>query len=664
MFGVSLVNEQIQHFLYVQDLKMIVYIGMVLSQLSLFYGINKFFKHWTYNGQKISVKDFKTGLKNALKFGLLQRRVINHRFAGLMHSLIYVSMIGLFITTAFRALDYYSILPLTPLRGQFYLWVKFFANIFGVLAIIGSAMALYRRATKSRKELPNNYVDTLILLDIIIIMVVGFLLDSISTYTYRLDWIGFYDPVGTSLIFLFNKLDPATLTTLYRGLWVFHMMQVFITIAVLPYTKLSHIVIGSFLNTFYAREINPSHPKPVPDILDILDQGKTLGIQKISETDWKQRMDYDSCVQCGRCSNACPANVSGKPLSPMDLMINLREIGDNKKYDLPIWPEIMKTESAWSCVLCAACVKECPFLIDQAETIMELRRGLFFEETTVERNIKQISANISSKGNPYGFSINDKKTWLIELTKTGLCEYAQQGKEYDYLYWIGCVTSYEPAIRKSAESLLKIMKKSGLRVAVLSDEKCCGDPARRIGDELTFTEASQNNYEALQRYKYKKLITNCPHCYNSLKNEYKQYDYNIPIEHYVETIDQLINESKIIPKKVDLKVTYHDSCYLGRWNSVYDSPRKILSKISGIELIEMEKNREKSFCCGGGGGQLFYEVSEGERISKLRIEQAQKTSAETVVVSCPYCNSMFKGENTQTQVMDLLEIIEKSISTD
>ncbi|MBN1682230.1 4Fe-4S dicluster domain-containing protein [Candidatus Bathyarchaeota archaeon] len=640
---------------------MIVYVGMILSLISLFYGVYKFYKHWTFNGEKITIGNTKQGLKNALLYGLLQRKVINQKFAGLMHSLIYIGMVGLFISTALRALDYHPILIINPLQGQIYLWFKLLANIFGVLTIIGSLMALYRRITKTPQELPNDSMDILILIGIIVIMVTGFFLDSISTLAYRVEWISFYDPIGTSLLFLFENMDPTSLTLLYRGLWLFHMVIAFFAIAILPYTKLSHIIIGAFVNTFYAREYNPSYPEPIPNIYDLIENEQTMGIQKISESNWKQRIDYDSCVKCGRCTNACPAYASGKPLSPMDLMIDLHTLGSKQQYDSSIWPEHVKTETIWSCVLCAACVKECPFMIDHTETIIELRRGLFFEETTVERNIKQISANISSKGNPYGFSSNDKKTWLNELIKKELCEYAQEGKEYDYLYWIGCVTNYEPAQRKTAESLLNILKKTGAKVAILSDEKCCGDPARRIGDELSFIESTQNNIENLNKYKYKKLVTNCPHCFNSLKNEYKQYDYNIPVEHYVETLENLLKEKKITPKNIELKVTYHDSCYLGRWNNIYDAPRNLLSNIPGIKLVEMEKNKEKSFCCGGGGGQLFYEVPEGERISKLRIEQAQKTNTEAIIVSCPYCNSMFKGENTETKIMDLIELLEKSL---
>jgi Fe-S oxidoreductase/nitrate reductase gamma subunit len=657
----NLIDQEIQHFLYVDDLELIVYAMMILSIIILLYGTHTFIKRWTYNGQKIPVNDLGRRLKNLLTYGLLQRKVINHAYAGIMHTFIYVGMIGLFIATGLRAIDYHPILGSPVLVGQIYLWFKLGANIFGVMATLGAGMALFRRLTKGTSDLPNVLSDNLVLLGIIFVNVSGFLLDSIATFSYRLDWIGFYDPIGTSITFLFSSISPPDLITIYRVLWASHMIVVFVAIALIPYTKLSHILIGAFANTFYARAESPSLPQAIPNIYDIVENGKTLGVQKAVETTWKQRMDYDSCIKCTRCHNSCPANVSGKLLSPMDTMLKMRKLTIDG-WEKPIWPDHIEAEAVWSCVLCGACVSECPLQIDQPETIMELRRGLFFEEKHVDREIKLISANILSKGNPYGFNSSEKEGWLNSLIESGLCEFAEKNSEYDYLYWIGCVTSLDPDLRKSSERLLKILKKAGMRVAILAEEQCCGDPSRRVGDELMFVEVLNMNKEIFQNYHFKKIVTGCPHCFNSLKNEYQQYNCALKVEHSTETLEHLINESKIIPENpVNLTVTYHDSCYLGRWNDIYDSPRNVLSAIPGVKLVEMERTRGNAFCCGGGGAQLFYEIKRGDRISKIRMAEAQKTSAEALIIACPYCSSMFKGEKTDLKLMDLTELLEKTI---
>jgi len=662
MAGENLIEQAIEHYLYVEDLETIVYITALIAVSVMLYGSYSYIKRWTHNSQKLAFDNMGKRLKKALFYGLLQGKVTQHRYAGLMHSLIYIGMAGLFLKTILRFLDFHPILGMSSiLVGQVYLYFKLAANVWSILVTFGVLMALYRRFTKSTKDLPNTIYDNLLLIGILVVVVTGFFLDSISTMAYRTDWIGPYDPVGTMMIPLFSGMPLDTLSLFYRTTWVVHMLLVFVSIALIPYSKLSHIFIGAFLNTFFSRTDSPSYPEATPDLEELIENDGTLGIQNSLETTWKQRMDFDACISCARCHNSCPANISGKPLSPMDIMLNMRELVKSKEWVAPIWPETISPEAAWSCVLCGACVEECPLLLDQAETIMELRRGLYFEEAHVSRDIKLISNNIMKRGNPYGFSSSEKETWLMELTEQKLCELAEKGQEYDYLFWIGCVTSFDPQLRKSAESLLRLLKKAELRVAIMAEEQCCGDPSRRIGDELMFYEAVLMNKETFEAYKFKKMITSCPHCYNSFKNEYKGYGYEPAVEHSTETLDRLLKEGNLtISSDVNMKVTFHDSCYLGRWNDIYDAPRDIISKIPGVQNIEMIRNREKGFCCGGGGAQLFYEV-EGERISKIRIDEAEKTKAEVIVVACPYCNTMFTGEKTELVIMDINELLDKAV---
>jgi Fe-S oxidoreductase len=346
----------------------------------------------------------------------------------------------------------------------------------------------------------------------------------------------------------------------------------------------------------------------------------------------------------------------------MEVMLDMRDLQRKEEWDETVWPGHVDVEAIWSCVMCGACVEECPLLLDQAETLMELRRGVYFEEAHVSRDVQLISNNIMKRGNPYGFSSSEKEPWIMELIEKELCELAEENEEYDYLLWIGCVTSFDPQIRKSTESFLRLMKKAGYRIAVLADEQCCGDPARRVGDELMFFETVTINQEILEGYKYGKLITSCPHCYNSFKNEYKGYGYEPDVEHSTVTLSQLLKEGKLKPMvPVETTITFHDSCFLGRWNDIYQAPRDIITSVPGVKLVEMERNQSKAFCCGGGGSQLFYEIEEGERISKMRVKEAEKTGASSMVVACPYCNTMFVGEDSEMSIMDINELLEKSI---
>jgi len=301
-------------------------------------------------------------------------------------------------------------------------------------------------------------------------------------------------------------------------------------------------------------------------------------------------------------------------------------------------------------------------LIDQAETIMDMRRGLYFEEEHVEREVMLISSNIMNNGNPYGFGSPEKEGWLMELAENGLAELAEADQEYDYLYWIGCVVAFDPNLRNTSESLLRLLKKAGKRVGIIAEEMCCGDPSRRIGDELMFSEMVNMNKEILEGYKYGKLITSCPHCFNSLKEEYKQYGFELDVEHHTEVLSKLVADGTLKPEvSVDMKVTFHDSCYLGRWNNIYKEPRDVINAIPGSSLVEMPRNKAKSFCCGGGGAQLFYEIEEGERISAMRMDEAESVNPDAIVVACPHCNSMFRGESRETEILDLAELLEKSI---
>lgn len=656
-------TPHIEHFLYVEDLEVIVYILLIISSIVFIYGLYRYYKRWTYGGQKIPLNMIILRIRRFIKYGLFQRKVLMKSYEGLMHVLIFLGIILLFLATILRAFEYDILIRFFGnrfLTGIYYLTFKLMANIAGIMVILGISMAFVRRIAKITEGLPNTLSDYLILLDLVIIIATGYVLDSINTLSYRIKWIDLWDLIGHPLAFLFINLDSSLLINLYRGLWLFHLTLALLSIAIVPYTKLSHIIIGGFFNVFFSELDALPEYKPIPNIEKIVEEGGELGSSKLVNTTWKERMDYDSCIKCARCHNVCPANLSEKPLSPMNLMLKLRDMMNKNLWNEIIVPEHVEADIIWACVTCRACVYECPLLINQLKSIIDIRRGVFASGENVPNELLQVSYNMMRTGNPYGFNPAERETWINKIAEANLAEIAKESEEYDYLYWTGCNVSYDPNIRGTGEALLKILKELGIKVGILLEERCCGEPARRIGDELMFTEILKFNGELLSKFKFKTLLVSCPHGYNVFKHEYPQYGYLFKVEHHSQLLARLIKEGKIRAQlQVIKKITYHDPCYLGRWNGIYDEPRDIIRSIDRIKLLEMPRNKERSFCCGGGGGHAFYEMKRGERISKLRAEEAKSTGADMIVVACPFCNIMLRSEaiNLDMEVLDISEIL-------
>ncbi len=654
----------IEHFLYVEDLELLVYVLIPVVAAVFLYGIRRYWRRWFREGDRPPMDRLGERFRRVLVYSIAQRKVLMKGYEGAMHLAIFLGTLLLLAATLLRALEYDVFVRLMDTRiltGNAYLAFKLMANVGGVLLVLGILMALYRRAVGMTRDLPNTAADYLVLGLLLAIAVTGFVLDSIATLEYRKEWIDGWDPVGTVLAGFFSGMEPATLRLVYRATWLAHMLMALGAIAAIPFTKLSHIVVGGLANTFFSRLEHPSAFKPVQDLDKAVETGK-LGVQNLGDTTWKQRMDYDACIKCARCHNSCPANLSGKPLSPMNLILKMRELMDTEKWGDNIVPQHVEPDIVWSCVTCGACVYECPMLIHHVETITDLRRALFAAGENTPEELLQVSYNIMRTTNPYGFNPADRESWIQKLVDEGLVEVAREGEEYDYLYWVGCNVSYDPNLRGVGESLLKLLKKAGLRVAVLLEESCCGEPARRIGDELMFSELVKTNSEVLSKYRFKKLLVSCPHGFNVFKHEYPLYGFKVDVVHHSQVLADLVKSGKIGAGLLDATVTFHDPCYLGRWNNVYEEPRDVLRGVKGLKLVEMPRNRGRSFCCGGGGGQAFFEVKRGERISKLRMKEAVETGAKVVAVACPFCNVMLRSEAPEgVEVKDIAEILSESL---
>jgi Fe-S oxidoreductase/nitrate reductase gamma subunit len=646
------------HFFLTEDLHLIILIFFFIIIFILTYGILNISKKIFNNFKEILeiLKSLnKNSFKNFITYWLFQKKVVRTT-RGKFHLPIYIGIIILFFGTVIRAFDYYFYKGLVS--GTSYVIFKLFMNVGGLMVLIGILVLLTIRLKLKPRELTYTWVDWLFLLGLLYIIVTGFILSGIVTIMInRPSWV---DPIGYLFGILINSLVISDIETLYRILWLSHFFLAQFLIALIPWTKIGHWFYSFFNITFARKEV--SSLKPIPNINEIVEKGENFGVIKLKDFSWKQKLDFLSCTFCGRCETKCPAFNSGKPLSPAKLIQNLRYALIKGRED-NIVPNIINPDIIWSCTSCGACVFECPVSIHQVETIMDLRRGLVSRSENVPEQASATLNNVMRSGNTFGLSYYDRYEWVNSLIEKYGIEYAEEGKEYDYIYWLGCNISFDPSQRQNAEALIYILRKMNFKVAILREEMCCGEPIRKIGDEFTFQNNAKQIFDLLTKCKFKSLLVSCPHGYNTFKNDYSNLGYKIDVKHYVQVLYELIQEGKIkINKKVKEKLTYHDPCNLARWNNIYEEPRRVIEKfVENFE--EMKRIKTNTFCCGAGGAQLFYQINIGERISKIRAKEASETGAKTLVVACPFCYSMLKGDTEELglEIKDLAKLVAENM---
>jgi Fe-S oxidoreductase len=404
------------------------------------------------------------------------------------------------------------------------------------------------------------------------------------------------------------------------------------------------------------------------------EDAEQFGASDVSHLSWKSLLDGFACTECGRCTSVCPANTTGKLLSPRKIMINVRERleakarGDDSKQLLG---DYITDEELWACTSCRACVYECPVSIDQLSVINELRRNLVLTESRFPEEMMPAFESLEASGSPWAFDPGDRAKWAEGMEIPTMAEMASRGESPEVLYWVGCMGSFDDRAKKTTVAFARILKAAGVRFAILGqEEKCNGDPARRMGNEYLYQTLARTNVETLGRYGVCTVVTACPHCFHQLGNEYPQFGGEYEVIHHSTYIEHLLAEGRV-PIREDLHApvrtfTYHDSCYLGRYNDNYESPRKILEAIPGVELVETEKSREKGLCCGAGGAQMWMEEQNKNRVNVKRTLQLIGTGADTVASACPFCMTMvtdgIKAEQKEEQVknLDVVELLSRS----
>ena len=593
-------------------------------------------------------KNWKAMISQALSYGAFHKKTVRNTYAGVMHLLIFYGMLILFISTSLIALSHDILKPLFHfgiLTGTFYLNFEVWANTGGLMLMAGLCMALYRRLAKKVK-LESFFDDYILISGLLILSIEGFFLGALKIALFR-NGFDIYRYIEWYLSYIFPAgMNVNTAIQVYRELWLVHILTAFALAIYLPFSKFSHIVL-SWTNVTI-KKFHPRGELSTPFLLsEALETGNidfTVGAKEVANLSTPMKIDSLACTNCGRCERACPAVLSGSDLDPRLVVQNVKAVVYNGKVEMV--PGILSENAAWACTTCQACVEECPVLIDPHSFVIEARRNLVMENK-ISKEMGQYFNNLTNTQNPYGNSPSDRDALL------------KFGPKYDsskeVLYWAGCMGAFDPRGKKIAETVMGLLTKAGVNFGILgSEEKCNGETARRMGEEGRFQELVMQNIDTFKKYNVKKIITACPHCYNTFKNEYPKFGLQAEIVHHSEFLAKLVDDGKLKVKKTDETVTLHDPCYLGRVNGEYDNTRFIVNSFGNLK--EMEKSRQNSMCCGAGGGNYWYKVKSQDSISHLRMQQALDTKATKLAVACPFCNAMMDDASRSMDAQNKIEI--------
>jgi len=600
-------------------------------------------------------------LRRVFVHAVAQQRTARERYAGLFHRLITYGFVILTIATIIVGFD--ADLGTSIMRGRFYLYFQSFTvDVFGALVIAGVLLAALRRYVRRPPKLVYTSEATMLLAAIFLIASTGFLVEGWRIAGTNDPW-GAWSPFGNLFARAFaSAMSAEAIRAAHRSAWWFHLAVSFAFLAWLPYTKLMHVMTAPL-------NIYTSNLAPIGASLKRVDfeNSEKLGVSTLADFTWKDLLDLDACTECGRCTDVCPAHAAGKSLSPRDIILQLRDLPGNGA-SAPVVAAVPATapEPLWECTTCAACVEVCPVFIEQMPKIVDMRRHLVMEEAEFPGSMQEAIVSLEKRGHPFAGSQATRLDWAEGLD----VRHVSEAKDAEVLFWVGCGGALIERNQKVIRATATLLQMAGVSFAVMGrEEKCCGDPARRIGNEFLFEALARQNIANLEKHRVRKVITPCPHCFNTFKNEYPQYGGNYEVYHHSEYLSKLAREGRIAAATTTTgTVTFHDPCYLGRQNGVYDAPRDVL-RASSTETIEMERSRNASFCCGGGGGMSFVEEPPDKRVNQKRADEALATGANVLAVSCPFCMTMMqdginarKG-NRQMVVMDISEVLLQSLNT-
>ncbi len=598
-------------------------------------------------------------LADVFRLAIFQQRVLHEKLGGLIHLAIYASFLVLIVVTTLVAVEFD--LGIVFLDGNFYIVFKLFAETFGALLVAGAAAALFRRFVLRPEGLTKDNDDTLQLLLILFIAVTGFLIETarIAATAPKIAPVSYISDFLAPL--LFGGMELPRLLAIHNALWWVHLAAAFGFLAAIPFTKMIHM--GTGTASVYLRSSRPKGAlQPVPNI----EEEEKPGVAALEDFSWKQLLSADGCTKCGRCQDECPAHAASMPLSPREVVLKTKGQMEAGAAAAPDFVHgVLTPEEIWACTTCRACMQACPVLIEHIDMIVDVRRG-YVAASKVPDTVKQALRKMGDTGNPWGLPQDDRIAWTAGLD----VPFAADKPDFEYLLWVGCAGAYDPRNQKVTRALVSLLDRAGVNYATLGlEEMCCGESARRMGEEGLFQLGMvEMAKETFKSYNVKKVITPCPHCFNTFRNEYPQFGVNVEVVHHSVFLRDLIAQGKLVPRKnADLTLAFHDSCYLGRHNDIYDAPREAIRAVPGVKILEIEKSREEAFCCGAGGGGMWMDAAGGKRINYLRFDQARKTGANVFGMACPYCMTMFddaiKFNNLEDEmkVKDVAELLADSM---
>lgn len=648
-------------------------------------------------------------------------KLFKDRKSGFMHLIMFYG----FIILQFGAIDLigkglsgnpYWLKDL--LFGQAYGAFVFMQEITVVLILLATAYAFYRRFIEKLPRLKRNFKSSLVIIFLFSLMLTvlgGLTMDAVILFQKgELTGYTLAHPISSFLAQGLTGLSEGAAHTLFYLFWWAHNLVLFSFLVYVPQSKHFHLIMAP-INIFMKRLGPPAKLTPI-NFED--ETAEEFGVGRIEQFTQKQLMDLYACVECGRCTSVCPATGTGKMLSPMDLIVKLRDHLTEKGAAItarsPWQPafafshttanqlaqakaktltrgaegevaaasalqeveekamvgEVITPTELWACTTCRNCEEICPVGNEHVDKVVDMRRYLVMTQGEMPAEVTRVFNNIERQGNPWGLNRKERAAWLKDLDEDVKVPIAGEVEEFEYLWFVGSMASYDARSQKVAKAFAKILNEAGVSFAILgNEEKNSGDTARRLGNEYLFQELCMENIALFEQYNVKKIVTTDPHAYNILKNEYPDFGLKAEVYHHTELIHKLIKEGRIKPTKaLNQRITYHDSCYLGRYNGIYELPREILKSIPGVELVEMERNRDKGMCCGAGGGMMWLEEDQGKRINLARTEQALAVSPDIIASACPYCLTMLSDgtkmleKEDSVATKDIAELVAEALA--
>ncbi len=629
--------------------------------------------------------------KRLFDIGILQQKMFKEPASGVIHALTFWGFCILGLRTVQFFIQAYSPEFVWPLIEIPYAIVK---DVTVAVVLLSILAFFYRRLVVRPARIAYSGEALLILGFIAMLMVTEFLYEGLhfgglikAHVAGAADHVA-HAPIGGMLAnhFANSGLDPVLMQQLGEVNYWAHLAIVLTFLNLLPLSKHFH-VITSLPNVFLSKLEPKGALSLVTDIETKLENEVPMGLSTPKDLSWKQILDLYTCTECGRCEVNCPAWQSGKPLNPKMMILDLRDhlydnasalvaaaakpievavagdVSDKEKQQaasqLPKLIAQVNMDAVWSCTTCRSCSEQCPVMIEHVDKIMDIRRHMVMTRNEFPKELATTLKNLESKSNPWGMASGKRADWMKGMDIPTLAE----NPNPEWLYYVGCAGSFDDRAKKITVALVKILKESGVSFAVIGKkEKCSGDPARRIGQEYLFQEQAKENIETMKEGGVRKVITSCPHCYNTIKNEYPQLGGDFHVLHHTQLIDELVKSGKITFKQGEhQKIVFHDSCYLGRYNDEYDAPRQVLQAVPGVELVEMAKHKQTGMCCGAGGARMYMEERVGQRMNEVRTDQALATKPEVIASSCPFCMTMLsdgvKRREAEVKTLDIAEIV-------